>query len=88
MQGAACLVEQLTGAYERRRPATTVDAILDREMRITDRLHQLGADDSQRTDGALDRPLLALFCHAGIARHRRRETSLRSLFARRPHRSR
>ncbi len=46
-------MQQLAGANQRRGTAATVDAILEREMRVADRLHELVGDDRQRADGAL-----------------------------------
>ena len=53
LEGAANLMQKLATTHERSGAAPAIDTILERQVRIADRLHQFLADDPQRI-GRLD----------------------------------
>ena len=63
-------MQQVPGTQQRLRTATPVDTILDGQVRIADRLHQLVADDGERVYGTRGAVLPERFSYTGIARHR------------------
>ena len=67
---AARLMQKLTGPDQRSGATSTIDTILEREMRIADRLHELRADDRQRVDGSLPAIVAGhLLMNARVTRH-------------------
>ena len=70
LQGAADLVEQLAGTDQRRRAAASVDAVLERQVRVADCLHELAGDNRQAARGRYAaRVFDNLFLDAGFAAH-------------------
>ena len=46
-------MQQLAGSHQRGRAAATIDAILERQVRVANCLHELCANDRKRANGAL-----------------------------------
>ena len=63
-------MQKLTRPDQRRGATSAVDAVLEREMRIANRLHELRTDDRQRVDGSLPAIVAGyLLMKARVTRH-------------------
>ena len=68
LQRTARLVQQFTGAHQRRRAPTPVDAVLERKVGVADRLHELAGNNRQSARGRYAARVVDLPGHQAIGK--------------------